>query len=125
MINLDKIATEQRNQASSHIDQVSTLEMVTIINNEDKKVPEAITPLLPKIAKAVEIIAAHLHQGGRLFYVGSGTSGRLGIYAASVRRFHTEPEWFRDYCRRNGLSFGLRKGRRFCGRRGQGLAAHE
>jgi len=94
VINLDKIATEQRNQASSHIDQVSTLEMVTIINNEDKKVPEAITPLLPKIAKAVEIIAAHLHQGGRLFYVGSGTSGRLGILDAAEcpPTFSTEPE---------------------------------
>jgi len=68
--------------------------MVTIINNEDKKVPEAITPLLPKIAKAVEIIAAHLHQGGRLFYVGSGTSGRLGILDAAEcpPTFSTEPE---------------------------------
>ena len=94
MINLDKIATEQRNQASAHIDQVSTLEMVTIINNEDKKVAEAITPLLPQIAKGVELISAHLQQGGRLFYVGSGTSGRLGILDAAEcpPTFSTEPE---------------------------------
>jgi N-acetylmuramic acid 6-phosphate (MurNAc-6-P) etherase len=51
VINLDKIATEQRNQASSHIDQVSTLEMVTIINNEDKKVPEAITRFCRKLLR--------------------------------------------------------------------------
>ena len=94
MINLDKIATEQRNEASAHIDQVSTLEMVKIINNEDKKVPEAITPLLPLIAKAIDLIAGHLRQGGRLFYVGSGTSGRLGILDAAEcpPTFSTDPD---------------------------------
>ncbi len=94
MIDLDKIATEQRNKKSVHIDRVSTLEMVRIINNEDKKVAEAITPLLPKIAQAVDIIADRLRQGGRLFYVGSGTSGRLGILDAAEcpPTFSTEPE---------------------------------
>lgn len=94
MIDLDKIATEQRNKNSVHIDRVSTLEMVRIINNEDKKVAEAITPLLPKIAQAVDIIADRLRQGGRLFYVGSGTSGRLGILDAAEcpPTFSTEPE---------------------------------
>ena len=94
MVNLDKIATEQRNQASSHIDQVSTLEMVRIINDEDKKVAEAITCILPKIAAAVDLIAARLRRGGRLFYVGSGTSGRLGVLDAAEcpPTFSTDPE---------------------------------
>lgn len=94
MVNLDKIATEQRNQASSHIDQVSTLEMVRIINDEDKKVAEAITCILPKIAAAVDLIAARLRRGGRLFYVGSGTSGRLGVLDAAEcpPTFSTAPE---------------------------------
>lgn len=94
MVNLDKIATEQRNQASSHIDQVSTLEMVRIINDEDKKVAEAITCILPKIAAVVDLIVARLRQGGRLFYVGSGTSGRLGVLDAAEcpPTFSTDPE---------------------------------
>lgn len=94
MVDLDKIATEQRNAASANIDKVSTLEMVKIINNEDKKVAEAITPLLPKVAAGVELIAQHLQQGGRLFYVGSGTSGRLGILDAAEcpPTFSTDPE---------------------------------
>lgn len=94
MVDLDKIATEQRNAASTNIDKVSTLEMVEIINNEDKKVAEAITPLLSKVAAGVELIAKHLQQGGRLFYVGSGTSGRLGILDAAEcpPTFSTNPE---------------------------------
>lgn len=83
MINLDKIATEQRNAASSKIDKVSTLEMVTIINNEDKKVALAVERILPEIAKAVDVISTKLKAGGRLFYMGSGTSGRLGVLDAA------------------------------------------
>ena len=94
MVNLDKISTEQRNAASSNIDQVSTLDMVTIINQEDKKVPEAVGKILPAIAQAVDIIGERLRKGGRLFYVGSGTSGRLGVLDAAEcpPTYSTDPE---------------------------------
>jgi N-acetylmuramic acid 6-phosphate etherase len=94
VVNLDKISTEQRNAASSHIDKVSTLEMVTIINNEDKKVPEAVSKILPDIAGAVDVIGERLQKGGRLFYVGSGTSGRLGVLDAAEcpPTYSTDPQ---------------------------------
>lgn len=83
MINLDKIATEQRNKNSAHIDKVSTFDMVKIINEEDKKVAIAVEQILPQIAGAVEMISLRLAKGGRLIYIGSGTSGRLGVLDAA------------------------------------------
>lgn len=82
MIGLDKLSTEKRNPASAGIDTMSTLDMVTLINNEDKKVAAAVEKILPDIARAVDLVADHLKQGGRLIYLGSGTSGRLGILDA-------------------------------------------
>lgn len=82
MIELEKLATEQRNPLSQQIDRVSTEEMLRIINAEDRKVAAAVGAIIPDIAKAVDLIAAHLSKGGRLFYLGSGTSGRLGILDA-------------------------------------------
>ena len=75
--------TEQENPNTKNIDRVSTLEAVTLINNEDKKVAEAIEKVLPEIARAIEKIVERLKNGGRLFYVGTGTSGRLGVLDAS------------------------------------------
>jgi N-acetylmuramic acid 6-phosphate etherase len=94
VIELNKIATEQRNERSKNIDKVSTLEMLKIINEEDKKVTVAIAKILPEIALAVDCIAQHLIQGGRLFYIGAGTSGRLGILDAveCPPTYSTEPE---------------------------------
>ncbi|MGQ0287244.1 N-acetylmuramic acid 6-phosphate etherase [Pasteurellaceae bacterium 22721_9_1] len=80
---LGQMITEQRNPASQQIDQLPTLEMVKIINNEDKQVPLAIEKCLPQIALAVEKIVQSFKQGGRLVYVGAGTSGRLGVLDAS------------------------------------------
>ena len=77
------LTTEQRNAASANIDKVSTLEMVKIINDEDKKVAAAVEKVLPQIARAVDIIAEKISGGGRLFYIGAGTSGRLGVLDAS------------------------------------------
>ncbi|MCR1950604.1 N-acetylmuramic acid 6-phosphate etherase [Clostridium sp. DSM 100503] len=82
-INLEKLTTESRNQDTIDIDKVSTLEMVKKINNEDKKVAEAVEAELPKIAKAIDGIVEGMHKGGRLIYIGAGTSGRLGILDAS------------------------------------------
>lgn len=83
MIVLDKLTTESRNENTLNIDKVSTLEMVKIINNEDKKVAFAVENELENIAKAIDGIVDRINRGGRLIYIGAGTSGRLGILDAS------------------------------------------
>lgn len=83
MPNLASLITEARNPLSEHIDELSTLEMLTIINQEDATVATAVESQLPMIARAVDAIAERLPQGGRLFYIGAGTSGRLGVLDAS------------------------------------------
>lgn len=75
--------TEQENPNTAKIDRVSTLEAIRLINNEDKKVAFAIEKVLPEIAVSVDKIVERLKVGGRLFYVGTGTSGRLGVLDAS------------------------------------------
>lgn len=75
--------TEQENQRTANIDRVSTLEAIRLINDEDKKVAEAVEKVLPQIAAAIDRIVERLQNGGRLFYVGTGTSGRLGVLDAS------------------------------------------
>lgn len=82
-IDLEKLMTETRNQNTLNIDKVSTLEMVKMINNEDKKVAVAVEAELPRIAEAIDEIAIRMNKGGRLIYIGAGTSGRLGILDAS------------------------------------------
>ncbi len=82
MIDFRQIDTEKKNPASTHIDTISSLEMMQVIHAEDKKAVDAVTPLLPKLADAVEIIASRIKKGGRLIYCGAGTSGRLGILDA-------------------------------------------
>ena len=80
---LDKFTTEQRNEVSSDIDTKTSLEIVSIINNEDKKVAFAVEKILPQIAALVDDIVTAFNIGGRLFYIGAGTSGRLGVLDAS------------------------------------------
>ncbi|MBX7169486.1 MAG: N-acetylmuramic acid 6-phosphate etherase [Pyrinomonadaceae bacterium] len=75
--------TEQENPNTANIDQVSTLEAVTLINNEDKLVALAVEKVLPDVALAIDKIVERLQNGGRLFYIGTGTSGRLGVLDAS------------------------------------------
>lgn len=82
-IDLEKLTTESRNQNTLDIDKVSTLEMVKKINDEDKMVAIAVEAELPKIAEAIDGIVNRMHKGGRLIYIGAGTSGRLGILDAS------------------------------------------
>ena len=78
-IDLSKLLTERRNANSANIDTLSTLDMLTVINQEDQQVAQAITPYLPQIAEVVDKVATALQAGGRLIYIGAGTSGRLGI----------------------------------------------
>lgn len=94
MVELQKIATEQRNPNTMNIDTLSTLDMVKLINQEDHRVAEAVGLVTDKIAQAVDVIAQHLSSGGRLIYCGAGTSGRLGILDAveCPPTYSTEPE---------------------------------
>lgn len=80
---LSQMVTEQRNPNSQNIDQLSPLEIVQIINQEDKQVAVAVEKCLPQIALAVEKIEHAFLNGGRLVYIGAGTSGRLGVLDAS------------------------------------------
>ena len=80
---LDKLLTEQPNPASASIDTLPTEQALRIINSEDQKVAAAVELEIPAIARAVDAIVAALEKGGRLFYLGAGTSGRLGVLDAS------------------------------------------
>ncbi|MCT8249368.1 N-acetylmuramic acid 6-phosphate etherase [Proteus vulgaris] len=82
-IDLSNLVTESRNHNSENIDTLSTLDMLKVINNEDKKVPLAVEEVLPEIAQLIDKVAIAFSQGGRLIYCGAGTSGRLGILDAS------------------------------------------
>ncbi|MFZ0369656.1 MAG: N-acetylmuramic acid 6-phosphate etherase [Halobacillus sp.] len=77
------LTTEQRNLRSKHMDQMSTGEILTVMNKEDQRVAEAVQTVLPQVEEAIKHITTALKKGGRLFYVGAGTSGRLGILDAS------------------------------------------
>ncbi|MEQ1976068.1 N-acetylmuramic acid 6-phosphate etherase [Xenorhabdus sp. SGI240] len=93
-IDLSNMITESCNPASTHIDQLSTLDMLRVINDEDKKVAIAVEKTLPQIARVVDKVAEAFRQGGRLIYSGAGTSGRLGILDASEcpPTYGTKPE---------------------------------
>ena len=94
MIQLDQLPTEQQNPNTACIDRLSTLDMVRVINDEDKKVAFAVEKELVSIAAAVDAIYEALKAGGRLIYCGCGTSGRLGILDAveCPPTFSTDPE---------------------------------
>src|SRR6202522_2255896 len=83
MTNFKQLLTETRHPDTHRIDQLSTLEMLEVINAADRTVAEAVHAELPRIALAVDGIADRLEKGGRLFYTGAGTSGRLGVLDAS------------------------------------------
>jgi N-acetylmuramic acid 6-phosphate etherase len=91
---LSQLVTEQANAASRNIDRLPTAEMLRVINDEDRLVADSITPELAKIALAVDGIVEALQAGGRLFYIGAGTSGRLGVLDASEcpPTFHVAPD---------------------------------
>jgi N-acetylmuramic acid 6-phosphate etherase len=93
---LEKLLTEQPNPASESIDALSTSQMLGIINAEDQKVAAAVAAEIPAIARAVDTIVSALQQGGRVFYIGAGTSGRLGVLDAAEcpPTFSVPPEMF-------------------------------
>lgn len=81
-VDLSELTTEASNPRSGELDAMSTLDVVTAMNDEDRHVAEAVRAALPSIAKAVDAIAKRMHKGGRLLYIGAGTSGRLGVLDA-------------------------------------------
>ena len=91
---LDGLLTEQSNPASTHIDALPTADVLAIINQEDQKVAGAVAAEIPQIAETVDRIVDRLRVGGRLFYIGAGTSGRLGVLDAveCPPTFHVEPD---------------------------------
>lgn len=80
---LSGLKTERQNRASSELDKMNALQIATLMNREDAKVLSAVRKALPEIAKAIDVVHGRLARGGRLIYVGSGTSGRLGALDAS------------------------------------------
>jgi len=91
--------TEAQNPRTTDIDTFSSLEIVTLINDEDAKVAAAVRRELPNIARAVDVIVERMKRGGRLFYFGAGTSGRLGVLDASEMppTYSTPPEWVQGF----------------------------
>ena len=89
--------TEQRNEKSRHIDKMTSLEMVKVMNDENRNSVDAVERVLPSVAKAVDIVAEAIANGGRVLYVGAGTSGRLGIIDATEcpPTFGADPSTFR------------------------------
>ncbi|CCV65419.1 Glutamine--fructose-6-phosphate transaminase (isomerizing) [Paracholeplasma brassicae] len=83
MVDIGKISTEKRNENTRNIDIVSTKEILKMINEEDKLVPVAVEKALDQITKVVDVVTTAFQNGGRLFYIGAGTSGRLGVLDAS------------------------------------------
>lgn len=96
---ISKLSTEQRNPNSMNIDIASISEILHIINSEDKTVPIAVEKEIPYIEKAVEVIVTALKKGGRLFYFGAGTSGRIGVIDAveCPPTFGTTPEMVQGF----------------------------
>lgn len=83
MVDISKISTEERNEKTKNIDLLSTKEVLVAFNEEDKGVPYAVEKAIPQIALVVDAITAAFNKGGRLIYIGAGTSGRLGVLDAS------------------------------------------
>lgn len=81
-LNLHAMTTESRNQSTMNLDTMTALEIVTVMNREDEKIPQAIAPALPRIARLAELARDAICSGGRVIYMGAGTSGRLGVLDA-------------------------------------------
>ncbi|HXL04363.1 MAG TPA: N-acetylmuramic acid 6-phosphate etherase [Bacillota bacterium] len=90
----EALVTEQRNPRSRDLDKMDTIQLLQVINDEDKTVPYAVADAIPQIAQAVDVIVDRLKKGGRVLYVGAGTSGRLGIIDAAEcpPTFGVDPE---------------------------------
>jgi N-acetylmuramic acid 6-phosphate etherase len=91
---IDHLTTEARNPQSAHIDALAAIDIVRLMNQQDAEVATAVAAVAPQIAEAVDVIADRIRNGGRLIYIGAGTSGRLGVLDASEcpPTFNTSPD---------------------------------
>src|SRR5437868_15173547 len=91
---IQQLGTERRHRAAAALDTMSALAIARLINREDQKVPRAVTKALPQIAQGIDLIAKQLASGGRMIYVGAGTSGRIAALDASELppTFNTDPK---------------------------------
>lgn len=80
---IQSLITEQPNERTKQIDQLPTEQILTLINDEDRLIADAVRGLIPQLTQAVDRIVESFRKGGRLFYIGAGTSGRIGILDAS------------------------------------------
>lgn len=94
MVDLGGLGTETRNPRTTALDAMSVTDLLTVMNEEDRKVADAVGAAIPQIAQAVDLVAAAFREGGRLIYLGAGTSGRLGVLDAveCPPTFGTAPE---------------------------------
>lgn len=90
---MEHLTTESRNTQTMHLDEMSILEALKTINKEDRLVAKAIEPILPQLNRVIEQTITRFRDGGRLIYIGAGTSGRLGVLDAAecVPTFNTHP----------------------------------
>ena len=102
-LTLDNLLTEARNPQTMELDSMTPLEIVTAMNREDARVPESIRPQLPNIAQCVAWATEAIRSGGRLIYMGAGTSGRLGR-----RQRHDHRAAHRTLHGRRALDWGVR-----------------
>lgn len=93
-MDLSRLTTENRNEKTMHLDELSTSKVLSLMNEEDQNVPRSVQKALPAIEQAVQAIINSFQNGGRLIYMGAGTSGRLGVLDAAecVPTFGTDPE---------------------------------
>ena len=80
---MEHLTTESRNTQTMHLDEMSILEALKTINKEDQLVAKAIEPILPQLNRVIEQTITRFRDGGRLIYIGAGTSGRLGVLDAN------------------------------------------
>lgn len=94
MEDLTKLATEMYNEKSTALDRMATIEILRLMNEEDSFIPQAVRQVLPEIEQTVEAVVDSFRKGGRLFYTGAGTSGRMGLMDSveCPPTFSTEPE---------------------------------
>lgn len=93
---MSNLITESRNEATMHLDEMSIQQALETMNEEDQKVPQQIKQILPDLAKVIEVTTKQFKKGGRIIYMGAGTSGRLGVLDAAecVPTFNTTPDEF-------------------------------
>ena len=103
-INLDQMTTETRNQKTMALDTMTVHDFATVMNAEDQTVAQSVQQALPAIETAIQTISHSLKKDGRLFYIGAGTSGRLGVLDAAecVPTFGTDPEMVQRILKSSG-----------------------